>query len=226
MAYLKTALDTDPVLARLRRAIVRAELPPGARIIERDVAAAFGVSRTPVREALAQLQREGLVSPLAGRRRNLLQVAPLTMRELQQASAATAALEGIGAAAATSQQKATRLVLARQLDSVLDSVAKEMAPSGGSFARALELDERFHRTLADDFLEPSVVACLESARTHVYRYVWIFSPKTGVSAASFKAEHAPIVEALRIGDAAAVRAALEANWSGFATRITPFLREV
>ena len=225
MAYQNVTGNGDSVLETLRRAIVTARLTPGARVIERDVAAELGVSRTPVREALSRLEREGLVTAIPGRQRSLLQIAPLTARELRQASAATAALEGIGAAEATSQRKADRLILARQLDSVLDSVAKEMAPGGGSFARALELDERFHRMLADDFLEPSMAACLESARSHVYRYVWMFSPKTGVTAARFKSEHAPIVAALRKGDAAAMRTALERNWLSFATRIAPFLED-
>jgi DNA-binding GntR family transcriptional regulator len=225
MAYRKVIQNGDTVLEILRRAIVTARLSPGARIIERDVAAELGVSRTPVREALTRLEREGLVTAIPGRQRSLLQIAPLTVRELRQASAATAALEGIGAAEATSQRRADRLILARQLDSLLDSVAKEMAPDGGSFARALELDERFHRMLADHFLEPSMAACLESARSHVYRYVWMFSPKTGVTAARFKSEHAPIVAALRRGDAAAVSTALEGNWSAFATRIAPFLED-
>lgn len=225
MACQKRTRNGDSVFEALRRAIVTAQLTPGARIIERDVAAELDVSRTPVREALARLEREGLVTAVPGRQRSLLQIATLTLRELRQASAATAALEGIGAAEATSQPKAARLVLARELDSVLESVAKEMSPGDGSFARALDLDERFHRMLADDFLEPSVGACLESARFHVYRYVWMFSPKTAVSAARFKSEHAPIVAALRRGDAAAVCAALEGNWSGFATRIAPFLED-
>ena len=226
MAYRNITGNGSSVLEVLRRAIVTAQLMPGARIIERDVAAELGVSRTPVREALTRLEREGLLTAVPGRQRSLLQIAPLTARALRQASAATAALEGIGAAEATLQRKADRLILARQLGSVLDSVVKEMGPEGGSFARALELDERFHRLLADDFLEPSMAACLESARSHVYRYVWMFSPKTGVTAARFQAEHAPIVAALRRGDVAVVRDALERNWSGFATRIAPFLEEV
>jgi DNA-binding GntR family transcriptional regulator len=224
MAHRDTR-NGDNVLEALRRGIVTARLTPGSRVIEREVAAELGVSRTPVREALARLEREGLVTAVPGRQRSLLQIAPLTVRELRQVSAATAALEGIGAAEATSQPKAVRLALGKELDSVLESVAREMTPGGGSFARALELDERFHRMLADDFLEPSVAACLESARSHVYRYVWMFSPKTGVSAARFKSEHAPIVAALRRGNARAVCAALEANWSGFATRISPFLED-
>ena len=225
MAHRTAATNGDNVLETLRRAIVTARLMPGARIIERDVAAELGVSRTPVREALGRLEREGLVTAVPGRQRSLLQIAPLNLRELRQASAATAALEGIGAAEATRQPKAARQALARELDSVLESVAKEMTPGGGSFGRALELDERFHRLLADDFLEPSVAACLESARFHVYRYVWMFSPKTGVSTAQFKSEHVPMIAALRRGDATAVCIALQGNWSGVATRIAPFLED-
>jgi DNA-binding GntR family transcriptional regulator len=224
MAHLNTP-SGDSVLETLRRAIVTARLTPGARIVERDVAAELGVSRTPVREALARLEREGLVTAVAGRQRSLLQVSPLNLRELRQASAATAALEAIGAAEATREPKAAREALAGELDSVLASVAKEMTPGRGSFSRALELDERFHRLLADDFLEPSMAACLESARFHVYRYVWMFSPKTGVSTSQFKSEHAPMVAALRRGDATAIRAALQGNWSGLATRIAPFLED-
>jgi DNA-binding GntR family transcriptional regulator len=225
MAYLLASRGRDPVLEALRRAIVRGKLPSGGRIIERDVAAELGVSRTPVREALARLQREGLVSAVAGRQRNLLKVAPFTARELQQASAATAALESIGAAVAASQPRARRLLLAGELDALLDSVAKELTPAAGSFGRALEHDERFHRMLADHFLEVPIAACLESVRTSVYRYVWAFSPKTGVSATHFKAEHVPIVSALRRGDATGVCSALHANWSGFATRVTPLLED-
>jgi DNA-binding GntR family transcriptional regulator len=226
MEHLKRRLHQDPVFTSLRRAIVRGQLPAGSRIIERDVAADLGISRTPVREAFARLQRDGLISAVPGRQRNLLEVAPLTVRELRQMSAATAALEGIGASEATSQPTAARRSLASQLDALLDSAVKELSSPEGSFARALDLDERFHRLLADDFLEPSTSRCLESARTHVYRYIWMFSRKTGVSAADFKAEHAPMVAALRKGDVAAVCAALQANWSRSATRITEFLEDV
>ncbi|WP_433676799.1 GntR family transcriptional regulator [Microbacterium gorillae] len=47
----------------LRDAILDGERPPGSRLIERDLAAEFGVSRIPVRDALKQLVTEGLVEP-------------------------------------------------------------------------------------------------------------------------------------------------------------------
>lgn len=50
------------VFNQLRDLIQNLELPPGARLVEADIAARFGVSKTPVREALFKLEREGLIS--------------------------------------------------------------------------------------------------------------------------------------------------------------------
>jgi DNA-binding GntR family transcriptional regulator len=50
------------VYENLKRAIVRGELDPGSRVVESRVAEALGISRTPVREAIHKLEREGLLS--------------------------------------------------------------------------------------------------------------------------------------------------------------------
>jgi DNA-binding GntR family transcriptional regulator len=52
---------TKEVVERLRRAIMTGELPEGAPLPEAQTAAKFGVSRVPVREALVELERQGLV---------------------------------------------------------------------------------------------------------------------------------------------------------------------
>jgi DNA-binding GntR family transcriptional regulator len=51
----------DQVYERLRRDIVSAELAPGSRVVELDIARQVGTSQGPVREALQRLEREGLV---------------------------------------------------------------------------------------------------------------------------------------------------------------------
>lgn len=51
----------EPIAAALRRAIILGELPPGLHLEEPSLAEKFGVSRIPVREALARLAHEGLV---------------------------------------------------------------------------------------------------------------------------------------------------------------------
>lgn len=211
------------VYQTLKRRILRAQLPPHSRLIEREIADSLSVSRTPVREALARLEHDGFLRAVAGRQRSLLEVTPLTARELRQTSAATAALEGIGAAEAASQPDKARLKLAAQLTSLIDDAAREIGNTSGSFARALELDERFHRTLADKFLEPALKASVEVVRAHVYRYTWTFSRGSGVDVRRFRAEHLPIIRALRAGNGNAIQNSLRANWSGFAARILPFL---
>ena len=56
---------TQRVYARVREQILQLDLPPGADVNEAGLEAEFGVSRTPVREALIRLASEGLITLLA-----------------------------------------------------------------------------------------------------------------------------------------------------------------
>ena len=71
-----------PVYQRLRDLIVRGRLGPGARVTEAQAAAELGVSRTPVREAMQRLVRDGLLVPANGEHggRTRLVVAPMEVR--------------------------------------------------------------------------------------------------------------------------------------------------
>ena len=57
----------DQVYDRLRAAILSGDLAPGAPIIEAEIAATLGASRTPVREALRRLETEGMLEPRGNR---------------------------------------------------------------------------------------------------------------------------------------------------------------
>ncbi|TAM59838.1 GntR family transcriptional regulator [bacterium] len=59
------SLSSAVVVPPLREAIIEGQLPPGTRLSESELAQELGVSRTPVREALAQLERDGLVTIVA-----------------------------------------------------------------------------------------------------------------------------------------------------------------
>ena len=58
----KPAAKSDQIYESLRQAIVRLDMPPGSPISEKDICAAYDVSRTPVREALQRLAEEDLVT--------------------------------------------------------------------------------------------------------------------------------------------------------------------
>jgi DNA-binding GntR family transcriptional regulator len=80
---------------RLRNLILEGVYPPGARLSERELAQTFGVSRTPLREVLRMLQREGLVE--TGRYQRA-RVAPLDPRALDMLYAGRIQLESLGLA--------------------------------------------------------------------------------------------------------------------------------
>jgi DNA-binding GntR family transcriptional regulator len=52
----------ERVVSRLREAILKQEFQPGERLVQEELAEAMGVSRMPIREALRQLEKEGLVT--------------------------------------------------------------------------------------------------------------------------------------------------------------------
>ena len=77
---------------QLRRAIIHGELRPGAKISEKDLCEQFGVSRTPVREALKILSTEGLVQLMQNRGAS---VTELTWEDMQHAFPVMGALEAL-----------------------------------------------------------------------------------------------------------------------------------
>ncbi|MGA2552546.1 MAG: GntR family transcriptional regulator [Burkholderiaceae bacterium] len=91
-AQAPDALCDLVVVPTLREAIVDNLLPPGSRLLEIQLAKQLGVSRTPVREAFAQLEREGLVTviPRVG-----VFVREVTLRDVDEIYTVRAALEGL-----------------------------------------------------------------------------------------------------------------------------------
>lgn len=85
----------DRVRDALRSRIGEGRLRPGDRLFEQDLAAEFGVSRVPVREAIRMLQSEGLVEVLP-RRRGVF-VRSLDRRQVEELFDVREALEGLAA---------------------------------------------------------------------------------------------------------------------------------
>jgi DNA-binding GntR family transcriptional regulator len=83
--------------AAIEQQIIYLELKPGAHLIEQDVCDAFGVSRSPVREAFRQLEAGGLVVRY---QRRGIRVTPMTEIDLNELYTCRAPLEAIAAAAA------------------------------------------------------------------------------------------------------------------------------
>jgi DNA-binding GntR family transcriptional regulator len=98
---------TDSTAARLRHMIVDHHLPPGTRLREQALSEAFGVSRTPLREAFKILAGEGLVDLLPNRGARVARVSLQQIEETFQVLAAAEGLAGeLAAAKATEAEVA------------------------------------------------------------------------------------------------------------------------
>jgi DNA-binding GntR family transcriptional regulator len=86
----RDADNVETVHEQLRRLVLRGELKPGETISQVALAARCGVSRTPLREALRMLQREGLIT---GERNRQVTVAPFSLVDLEQIYAMRVVLE-------------------------------------------------------------------------------------------------------------------------------------
>src|SRR5688572_1703659 len=80
--------------AKLRDLIIRGRLAPGERAVETELARRFGISRTPLRESLARLTREGYLVPATQGRRKELVVPPLDTAAVAELWGIIGALEG------------------------------------------------------------------------------------------------------------------------------------
>ncbi|GAX90114.1 GntR family transcriptional regulator [Effusibacillus lacus] len=82
----------ERVVSRLREAILKGEFEPGERLVQEELAEAMGVSRMPIREALRQLEKEGLVTlePHKG-----AIVTPVTSNDIEEIYYLRAVLEAI-----------------------------------------------------------------------------------------------------------------------------------
>ena len=129
----------DALRDRLEQDIVTGALRPGERLDEQSLADRFGVSRTPIREALMQLASAGLVELQA--RRGAF-VASLSLREVIERFEVMAALEGAcGALAARRITEAERLELLEA-----HKACTQQAP-GGDADSYYYLNERFHHVI-------------------------------------------------------------------------------
>ncbi|OIJ91559.1 GntR family transcriptional regulator [Streptomyces sp. MUSC 14] len=142
----------ERVLASLREDIIGGRLAPGDRLVERELAERFGVSRVPVREAIRALVAEGFVLFESARRTVVRRLTPTDVRELFELREA---LEVYAAGLAAS--RVTPQALA-ELRALLERAAR--ATKEGDAEAITDINTRFHdriRALAGNSLLISVM---------------------------------------------------------------------
>lgn len=182
----------------VREAVLRGDLEPGERVTVRPFAEALGISATPLKAALAMLEREGfLVSrPNAG-----FFVAELGAQDMRDVYELRAALDALAARDVARRRPRATLEAVHEL-----LTRQRTALDAGDVEEYAELDRRFHASIwegsANRRLLP--IADLLAAQLRLGQNVTISVP--GRPEASLE-EHAEIVDALDAGDTAAAEQA-------------------
>jgi DNA-binding GntR family transcriptional regulator len=183
----------------LRQEIVCLQRKPGEPIVEKDIAVAQSVSRTPVREALLRLAAEGLVDTIP---KSGTKVARIPLTKLPEAIVVRKALEQVTAGAAAKRARRSdvtslRAVLERQREA--DAAGNRM-----EFHRA---DEAFHAAIAAVSGYPGIWALVQNVKTQIDRFRLLTLPQPGRMARVI-AEHAAVVSAISQHDAQRAIAAM------------------
>ncbi|HEX4562275.1 MAG TPA: GntR family transcriptional regulator [Gemmatimonadales bacterium] len=206
------------VYAALRDGIVRGTLAPGARLVEIDIAQRLGVSRTPVREALTRLEREGYVATASGKRARPT-VAPLTKDDVSELLYIVGELESLAAHRAALLAPAPRRTLLRALTRINASFLRA-SKKRVDFNRLYEADEEFHRKYIEAGAGPRLRALHEAVKPQAERYIRMYVSLLAREAPVSAGEHQAIISAIRAGDAPAAERAVQTNWRHAADRLS------
>ena len=204
----------------LRELIVRGNLPPGAWIVEAEIASKLGLSRTPIRGALQWLYREGYVVEHKGNRKARIVVAPLTREDASELYMIVGHLETLAATVAVQFPAARRAKLADELAALNEQLNVIAHQRPVDPRRVFDIDKAFHACIIDAAAGHRLAALHNTVRPQIERYWRLYASSIISELHVSVSEHNDIIRAIRKADAPGVQKALDRNWSGGFERIS------
>ncbi len=188
--------------AEIRRRILNGELIAESALSEYQLAEELQLSRTPVREAVKRLEREGLVQAIPNRGTF---VAKLTAEDISEIYQVREQLEGFAA----------RLAAETMPDEVIERLEKEigtlnMLASEGHLAEIVNSDVRLHQQIIAATQNSRLIALLGTLDDQMYRVRALF-PQSPQWLKDTLVEHAKIVEAIKAHNGPGAEKAMKAH---------------
>lgn len=192
----------DEVYQTLKKSIINLELQPEERLNDKELAEKFGISRTPVREALKRLEDEGLVESLPG---SSTRVAPLKLEEAKHAFTVVAALHALAARLASPLLKEIDIEKLEFSNKTL-----KIAIEKGEAIKAIEADGTFHKVFLDVAGNPEITFALERSVPKIQRLeISQFTTLKGLNSVE---QHNQIISACKNQEYERVVRLVEENW--------------
>jgi len=196
---------TAAVLNEIRRRIIAGDYAPGTALRQTEIAEAFGVSTTPVREAFAALAQEGFVIQESHRGVVVFEPSVEDMRENYEIRAALESLAGGRAATRISDEGLLKL---EELLARMNSEGRE-----DPVLQASELNPRFHAIITEAAERPRLATMIGQLRSAAIAYQLLLAAPGFEHTDAYKdaaaEEHGQIVAALRARDPELVEEAIK-----------------
>ncbi|MFE4104695.1 GntR family transcriptional regulator [Almyronema epifaneia] len=205
----------------LRQSILEGMLAPGDRLIETQIAQQLQVSRTPIREALRQLQQEELVTADAN---GWLRVATVSASEAVHLYNCRMALETLSVSEACNQATPTQLEQLALCVAEAEALAQR-SPQSDLGQQLLALDYRFHHLIA----ESSGNQCLVSLLEQVFSKMMLLRLQTtrqNPNVLEVRKEHQDIYQAIAQQDPETAIAAITSHLTASKERVVKELAQI
>ena len=192
MKPITNELLSTKVARAVKAAIISGELPPGNKTSESQIATILGVSRTPVREALRQLNAQGFVSLV---KNSGVIIADFTMEDTLHILQVRGVLEGLAARLAATRITTEQERHLRSVCSLLNNLSDDDSEqSGEEFMLA---DRSFHDCLIEIAGNPHISLITDSIKGRLLRlHTLLISLSEGKILNMVREQHGAILEAV------------------------------
>lgn len=207
------------IYEELRKQILTLKLKPGVQLDEVSLAAQFGLSRSPVRDALARLVTEGLVTILPNR---TTLVTPFEIEEFPNYISALDLMQRAVTRLAATQHTTDDLAKIRKADT-----AYMEAVTQGDFQAMSELNKAFHMAVADAGRNPYFVTYYERLLSEGQRLLHLHFDHIVSASSEIKLgrDHEEIIEAIASRDADAAEKAAHEHTMLFQRRFLDYMQQ-
>jgi DNA-binding GntR family transcriptional regulator len=195
----------------IKEAILSFQLAPGQSIVESDLAKQLGMSKTPVRDAISRLEKEGLVVKIAYKGAFISDVSRESVQEIYQLRAV---LEGLAASLATPNMDVKDRQYTQQL--IQDEIA---ALNSNDIPNASRINRLFHDLLIEKSGNQWLKVVLANLDDHLQRYRMLSYFQQGRLKKSIR-EHQRVLDAILTGAPEAAEAGMKAHLLSVAADLT------
>ena len=190
------------VFENLKQAIIRGDIPSGERLVENAIAETLDISRTPVREAIHKLEREGFLKKLP---RGGLTVIGLTREDIEETFGIRCVLESYAARLAASKHQEKELI---PLEKKVDEFQKYL--NLGKLDILPKINTEFHDLLYALSRSPKLIKMIAALSDQIFRFRQIILKNKSLARMSHE-DHRQMIAAIRKRDVECVEKLVKAH---------------